>query len=257
MLSKYFLAKTKLDEFKNHLEILLSEISGKRILLYGAGEGFIELNKRFDLIKKLDIVAIADKKFENANVKSFLNLKAISPEKITEENYDYILVTNEYTAPILNYLFVKVGICEEKIKTVFVEDIKEERANLNYLFKHKFDKTLPKLIKKLKNKKVVFYGAGIYLEVIKKYFDISGINVIGIADKKFEIYCQNEEFLGYKTIAPSDIENIKPDYVIVTTKNYISIIEDLYFDLLKGKKIKIKPLVKKSFITLVKEIWAL
>ena len=85
VLSKYFLAKTKLDEFKNHLEILLSEISGKRILLYGAGEGFIELNKRFDLIKKLDIVAIADKKFENANVKSFLNLKAISPEKITEE----------------------------------------------------------------------------------------------------------------------------------------------------------------------------
>ena len=36
------------------------------------------------------------------------------------------MVTNEYTAPILNYLSVKVGICEEKIKTVFVEDIKEE-----------------------------------------------------------------------------------------------------------------------------------
>jgi len=76
---------------------------------------------------------------------------------------------------------------------------------------------LPKLLKRLKNKKVVFYGAGVYLELIKKYFDLSSLNVIAISDKKFE-NMEESEFLGYKTCSPDKIKDLNPDYVIITTK---------------------------------------
>ena len=124
----------------------------------------------------------------------------------------------------------------------------------NYL-KYKFEKTLPKLVKKLEGKSVVIYGAGVFLELIKKYFDISGLNIIGISDKRFENHTENEEFLGYKVYAPSEIKDVSPDYVLVATKTYINIIENLYYETLKGTKINIKPLLQKPFMTLVKEIW--
>ena len=78
------------------------------------------------------------------------------------------------------------------------------------------------------------------------------MDVVGIADKRFENHGENEDFLGYKAIAPEEILDIKPDYVVVATKFYINIVEDLYYNLLKGTKIKIKPLLKK---TLVREVF--
>ena len=147
-----------------------------------------------------------------------------------------------------------LNIKDKDIRTVFNEEVKDEQSNLNYLYKQEFDKTLPKVLKKLRNKKIVFYGAGVYLELIKKYFDISDINVIALCDKKFE-NANVSEYLGYKTCKPAEIKELNPDYVIMTTKFYINIFEYLHDDLLKGTKIKIKPLVRKSFWTLVKEIW--
>ena len=61
--------------------------------------------------------------------------------------------------------------------------------------------------------------------------------------------------LGYKVIPKNLIADNNPDYVLVATKFYINIIEDLYYDTLSKTKIKIKPLMKKPFFTLVKEIW--
>lgn len=255
MLSKYFALKTATDEFKNRLEEIIEKNKDKKVLVYGAGEGFVELNLQYDFMDRLNIVAISDKKFEKENTATFLNVKAIKPNEVLNEDFDIVLVSNEYATPIVNFLNAQLGIENSKIECIFKEDVKDERSNLIYLYRNKFDKTLPKLVKKLKNKKVVFYGAGIFFEVIKKYFDISKLNVLGISDKKYEINKAQEEFLGYKTIAPSDIQSYKPDYVIVATKFYVSIIEELYFDVLYKKKIKIKPLVKKSFVTLLKEIW--
>ena len=78
---------------------------------------------------------------------------------------------------------------------------------------------------------------------------------IGLLDEK--IYNEVKEFLGYSTCTPNQILDLKPDYVIISTKFYINIFEYLNEELLKGSKIKIKPLVKKSFITLIKEVWGL
>ncbi len=264
MLSKYFEMKTKTKKFDDDLLWSMGEIKDKKVLLYGAGQGFIKLNETYDFKNNLNIIGIADRKFECVHncececgcecSKEFLGIRTIAPSQIINEDYDVILITNESYKPILKYLIDELFIRNKDIRTVFNEEIKDEQPNLNYLYKHNFDKTLPKLLKKLKNKRVVFYGAGVYLELIKKYFDISSINVIAISDKKFE-NSDISEYLGYKTCAPKQIKALNPDYVIMTTKFYINIFEYLNDDLLKGSKIKIKPLVRKSFWTLVKEIW--
>jgi len=186
-----------------------------------------------------------------------MNMKAIGPDKIKNEEYDYILVSNENYKPIVKFLLNNLCIKEEKVKTLFVEEIKDERENLNYLYQFHFDKTLPKLVKKLKNKKVVLYGAGVFLELIQKYFDLNTLNILAIADKKYEIYNEEKTFLGYKTIAPREIQDLKPDYLLISTKYYINIFENLTEDLLKDTKIKVKPLLKKSFIALIREVWGI
>lgn len=255
MLSYYFNLKTKTKKFDDDLLWSMGEIKGKRVILYGAGEEFIELNKHYAFNEVINIIAIADKKFETKPVETFDGIRAITPEQIKNEDYDVILITNENPKPILNYIFNVLCIENKDVRTVFNEEIRDEEINLNYLNEFKFEKTLPKLVKKLQGKKVMLYGAGVFLELIKKYFDLSGLNIIGIADRRFDEHKENEEFLGYKVFSPNEITPAKPDYVLVATKTYLSIIEDLYYDTLKGTKIKVKPLLYKGFWTLVKEIW--
>ena len=81
------------------------------------------------------------------------------------------------------------------------------------------------------------------------------MNIIGIADKRFEKNKEEKEFLGYKTYAPQEIKEVNPDYVLVATKIYIEVVKDLYEDILQGTNIKIKPLLKKPFFVLLREIW--
>ncbi len=264
MLSEYFKIVKDKDIFKNHCSEIFDELKGKRVLLYGAGEAYFALDKIYNFKEKFDIIGIADLKFASKdkkvikeNQKKFKDIKMINPEipeNIEQEEFDYLLITNEYTKPILRFLKEKFDIDENKIRTLFVQEIEDESINLSNLYKHKFEKTFPKLIKKLKNKKVLLYGAGAYLEAIKKYFDLSGLNIIGITDRRYSFKTDENEFLGYKTYSVDDIKELNPDYVVVSTKKYVDIITDLYENVLKDTKIKIKPLVKRSFWSLFKEV---
>lgn len=255
MLSKYFIAKTGTKKFDDDMKWSMGEIYGKRVIIYGAGEDFLELNKRYKFNKNLNIVAIADKRFETENFVDFYGMRAIKPADIAKEDYDVILISNEDTKPALDYVFNDLKIEGKDVRTMFNEEVKDERENYLYLDSFKFDKTLPKLVKKLKDKKVVLYGAGAVLELVKKYYDISGLDVVAIADKKFENHGENDLFLGYKVISPEEILATNPDYIVVSTKMYVNIVEELYSNIVKGTKIKIKPLVKKSFVSLLKEVF--
>ena len=254
MPSKYFELTTKSKKFKEETKELIKSLEEQNVVIYGAGQGFFELNKTYNFNKNLHITAIADKKFET-QTSNITGLKQITPRQVLNENYEKILITNEQPRGVLKFLTNTLGIPQEKLLTIFNEEIKEEALSLNYLYEHKFDKTLTKLVKKLKNKSVVIYGAGIYFEAILKYFDLSGLNIIGVCDKRFEGHKDNEQFKGYKVYAPSEIKDAAPDYVLVATKFYISLIMKLNDELLKGSKIKIRPLVQKSLWTLLKEIW--
>ena len=147
MLTRYFKEKIKTRKFDDDLLWSMGEIKGKRVILLGAGEDFVELNKRYFFNDVLNIVAIADKKFEKEPVETFKGIRAITPKQIENEDFDVLLITSEEPKPVLDFVFNKLNLENKDIRTVFNEEVPNERENLNYLYDFKFDKTLPKLVK--------------------------------------------------------------------------------------------------------------
>lgn len=252
MLSKYFMKKTATKQFDDDINGSINELNGKKVVLYGAGDEFVTLAEKYQF-DKLDIVAIADMKFKQEE--EFMGFKAISPNNIQSFDYDAILITNEYAPTIIKYLKNELMIEDKYIKTIFKEVVKDERGTVNYLEGFKFEDHLKKLEKKLNGKSIVIYGAGIFFEAINLFYNLKDLNIIAISDRRFSTEAPEQEFLGYKTVAPDKIKDLNPDYVLVATKFFINIIEDLDSNVLRKTKIKIKPLIKKPFSVLWKEIW--
>jgi len=132
---------------------------------------------------------------------------------------------------------------------------KTEEEFLNYLKKINFQKHLKRIEKKLKNKKIVIYGAGSFFSTLLKTYDLSKLNIIAIADRKFINHSDNEEYLGYKVCEPLEINNLAPDYVLVSMFYFINIINDLEENIIKNKNIKLKPLINKPFFEVLKEVF--
>ena len=132
-------------------------------------------------------------------------------------------------------------------------EIKDSLENTKYLKNINFDKKLSKLIKSLKGKSVIIYGAGAFFELIKDTYNIDELNIIGISDIRFEENKEQEFLWGYKVYAPSEIVSAKPDYIIVATKYNIRIIAYLYNKFLQNTKIKIIPIISKTFGEIIKD----
>lgn len=125
----------------------------------------------------------------------------------------------------------------------------------DYLKKIKFGKHLESLSKKLKNKKVIIYGTGLFFQEINENYNLKKLNVIAVSDKKFQTHKENECFLGYPVCSPNGIIGKNPDYILVATRYFVDIIDDLEKDFKQNQQIRIRPLVKKPFMELFKEIW--
>lgn len=162
---------------------------------------------------------------------------------------------------------------------------KDEDVNYKYLQEIHLEKTLPKLIKQLKGKKGVLYGPGSFFQCINKYYDISGLNIIAVADRMRFVYgskdinmlikryynaagirisgitdnaASEDEFVQTddETIKIEDLDNIinhDIDFIVVAIKQYIPVVESLY-EKFKDKKIKIRPLAAKPLLLLLKEL---
>lgn len=247
----FLIRKIKKDGYEETINKLI-ENKEKKFLLYGAGIAFMEFLKAFPEFLKLNIVAVADKKF--TKIGKIKGIKAIPPSEIPNLDFDMILITLDCTKPIIRFLKEDLHV-DKEVKALIEEESYHEREFVGYLDGLNFEKTLAQLSKKLKNKKVMLYGSGVFFETIKKYYDVSKLNIIGIADKKYETDKETKEILGYKTYAPNEIIDAKPDYVVVSTLKFVNIIDYLACDLLKDTKIKVVPLVKLPFIKLIKEIW--
>lgn len=126
---------------------------------------------------------------------------------------------------------------------------------LEQLETFKFDKYLKKLNRKLKNKTVIIYGAGLLFNKIIENYDLSNLNVIGISDRKFAREEEGQEAFGYKIIPLEKIKDYNPDYILISTINYMPILDDFVHNLFKKTKIKVLPLVDKPFWVLLKEIF--
>ena len=139
------------------------------------------------------------------------------------------------------------------IKILFNENIVDSNINVEYLLKHNIESSIKRLEKISLNKKVLFYGSGLFFKLVNEYFDLSGINVIGVVDKHFSQVHKIKDVCGYKLYSPDDIIELNPDYIIVTTKRVIPIFEELYSKYLKNSDIKILPLLKKNIFSLLFE----
>lgn len=128
--------------------------------------------------------------------------------------------------------------------------------HLLLLEKFNFKKQLKNISKKLKNKKILIYGSGIFFKKIQANYDLSDLNIIGISDSKYK----NEQFkqndLGYSIVPIEKILEIAPDYVLVATLRPFEIIFDLKEKYFKKTKIKVLPLLDKPFwILLGENLW--
>ena len=124
-----------------------------------------------------------------------------------------------------------------------------------YLKQRHFDKTLRRHIKKFEGKKIVVYGTGMLFEAVVNNYDLSKLNIIAVADRKYAAM-KPDKYLGFDTVAPDDIADLKPDVVLVGVLRTVAIVEYLRYDLLLDKGIQVYPLVDRKILEILKEIWA-
>lgn len=118
-------------------------------------------------------------------------------------------------------------------------------TQINYHIE-KYEKQFIKLKKKYKNKKIILYGASLYFQAIQKHYDLSELNIIAIADKKFSNPNVDTD-VGFKKISPLKIANLKPDIVLLTVYDDFDIEKYIQEELFKQtKKFKYKNFFEKS-----------
>ena len=64
------------------------------------------------------------------------------------------------------------------------------------------------------------YGAGEFSRCIFKHYNLSALNIIGIADKRFE-QKRPHEFYGLTCLKPEDLKNIDCDVILVSNYDFI------------------------------------
>ncbi|MBR1942656.1 hypothetical protein IJ843_02850 [bacterium] len=132
-----------------------------------------------------------------------------------------------------------------------------EGKTWNVVFEQlKFSKHYEKLCKKLKEKKIVFYGAGLMFDYFAQNYDLSKLNIAGIADKKIETK-NIETYQGIKTLSFEELKNCDFDCILITTQYPVVIRNFLKFELF-GLNKKCPPiyfLLNKPFMLYLEEIW--
>lgn len=108
-------------------------------------------------------------------------------------------------------------------------------------------KQINKLAKKYKNQKIIVYGAGLMSRILFQNFDLSCLNIVGVADAK---YTKNstESFWGHKTINPAELKDFDFDVILIAVKEKKKILENVKYNILINTKNEDKEV--KSFLEL-------
>lgn len=144
---------------------------------------------------------------------------------------------------ILAFISVKFSL-----KDYSFYDLRTKDDWKNYFEKVKEQKYIDSLSKSLKGKKVLLYGGGLVAESLLLNYDLSNLNIIGIADKKFE-YSKTNKFCGIKAVNPELILQEKPDvilYSLMKEKNASNYLKEM------GITIPTTSIIKKKFKYLIK-----
>jgi len=120
---------------------------------------------------------------------------------------------------------------------------------LKYFHEVNAQKQINKLAKKYKNKKIVIYGAGEYFRLLKENFDLSNLNIIAIADKKFEISKENN-WTEYKALIPEELKEYDFDVILVALFDDVAVCDYLEYYLLldtKNENKKVLSIIEPTF----------
>ena len=73
---------------------------------------------------------------------------------------------------------------------------------------------LNKIKKKYKNKKIILYGANDFTQYIFNNYDLSGLNIVAIADLKFKNK-KEDLYNNIKCISPDELKDIEADCILI------------------------------------------
>ena len=102
---------------------------------------------------------------------------------------------------------------------------------LKYFKEVKAQRQINRLARKFKGKKIVIYGAGEYFKILYDNYDLSKLNIIGIADKKFEVSKDNN-FTRYKALEPIELKEFEFDVILVALYDDTFMLDRLKYDML-------------------------
>ena len=124
-----------------------------------------------------------------------------------------------------------------------------------YLEKKKAQKAIDKIAKQYKGKDVILYGAGFMASDLLRNYDFKKLNVVGVADIKFQDD-ENGDFYGYKKMGPYDILEKDFDLLLITTYDDEPVKDFFNDDLFEGEEIKfkVKTLIKMNLWDYIKQI---
>ena len=126
-----------------------------------------------------------------------------------------------------------------------------------YLEKKKAQKAIDKIAQKYKDKKIILYGAGFFASDLISNYDLSKLNVVAVADMKFQDNTEGD-FHGYKKVGPYDLLEMDFDLLLITTWDDEPVKDFLNDDLLEGVDVqfKVATLIKMGLIDYIKQILA-
>lgn len=113
--------------------------------------------------------------------------------------------------------------------------------HLDYFKKINAQKQINKLAKKYKNKKIVIYGNGIYFQALNENYDLSKLNIVAIADKKFEADTQSNTS-AFAALKPTELKDFDFDILLTALYDDNSLTDYLEYELLINSKNEGKPI---------------
>ena len=119
--------------------------------------------------------------------------------------------------------------------------------DLNRIFAQN-EEYIKKLKERLKDKKVIIYGAGKFFRLLNSKGVFSDLNVIGICDKKYLQEDEAGQESGYNIISIENLASFRPDYIIAAVQKPLALINEL-----QRLNFNVVPVIKISFLQKMEE----
>ena len=119
--------------------------------------------------------------------------------------------------------------------------------DLNRIFAQN-EEYIKKLKERLKDKKVIVYGAGKFFRLLNSKGVFSDLNVIGICDKKYLQEDEAGQESGYNIISIESLASFRPDYIIAAVQKPLALINEL-----QRLNFNVVPVIKISFLQKMEE----